>query len=134
MKRGIIPALLLALAVVLPGAALAQDSAAKAPVYDVKQEVTVQGAVTEIKDYVCPVSGTVGTHLIVKAADGTVTEAHVASAKFLPEYGIVLAVGEELEITGMKTTVAGKDALLVRIIKHGNEVYTFRDRKGRPLW
>lgn len=101
--------------------------------YDVEKEVTVKGTATEIKDYVCPVSGTVGTHIVLKTAEGNV-EAHVASAKFLPEYGIQLAVGDELEILGMKTKVAGKDALLVRRIQHGPEIFTFRDKKGRPIW
>jgi len=135
MKRAIIRSLLVVVVIGLAVAATAQQQPpAKAPAYDPSQEVTVSGTVTEMKDYVCPVSGTVGTHIYLKSGDGTVTEAHVASAKFLPEYGINLAVGYELEITGMKTKVADKDALLVRIIKHGNQIYTFRDRKGRPLW
>lgn len=116
-------------------AAVAQQAPAeKVEPYQVSKEITVKGTVSELKDYVCPVSGTVGTHIVLKTTEGTVLEAHVASAKFLPEYGIQLAAGQELEITGMKTKVAGRDALLVRTIQRGQEIFTFRDKKGRPIW
>jgi DNA/RNA endonuclease YhcR with UshA esterase domain len=130
MKRMMIPAVAL---LVFMAAVATAGQQPEAPTYDIQKEMKVKGTVTELKDYLCPVSGTVGTHIFLKTAEATI-EAHVASAKFLPEYGIKLVVGDELEITGMKTKLGDKDALLVRRIQRGNEIFSFRDKKGRPLW
>ena len=45
-----------------------------------------------------------------------------------------IAKGDQMEVTGAKSTVDGRDVLLVREIKKGSETMTFRDAKGFPMW
>ena len=45
-----------------------------------------------------------------------------------------IAKGDQLTVIGAKTTVEGRDVLLVREIKKGSETMTFRDANGFPKW
>lgn len=103
------------------------------PKYDVSHQQVFTGIVGQVKDYHCPVSGTVGTHLAVKEITETL-EVHMAPATFLKQYGIVISPGEKVQITGVKVTFDGKPAVLARSVSVRNETFTFRDEKGRPLW
>lgn len=103
------------------------------PRYDPAQEVKVTGGVLEIKNYDCPVSGTMGGHLTLQTAEGPV-EVHLAPAAFLAEYGISFAKGDKVEILGNKITFHDRPALLARKVFRAQSEYTLRDSKGTPLW
>jgi DNA/RNA endonuclease YhcR with UshA esterase domain len=103
------------------------------PKFDPANQATIKGIVDEVKDYECPISGAVGSHLTVKSGEGAV-EVHLASSSFLKEYGIVFARGDTVQVTGTKTFFDGKPALLARQIIVGDRTYSFRDDKGIPLW
>jgi DNA/RNA endonuclease YhcR with UshA esterase domain len=102
--------------------------------YDIANEVTIKGVVQEVKDFQCPASGGMGAHLVVKTDKGLVT-VHLALSKFLSEYGLNFAKGDEVQITGVKAKVGDdENAILARTIERGNQTFTFRDKKGKPLW
>ena len=103
------------------------------PRYDPTQEVRVKGEVLAVKNYDCPISGTMGGHLVLQTAEGQV-EVHLAPAAFLEEYGINLAKGDKVEILGNKVTFHDIPALLVRKVFRAQNEYTLRDAKGTPLW
>ena len=107
---------------------------ARAPKYDIGNEVTIKGVVEEVKDFQCPVSGGMGAHLVVKTDKGLVT-VHLALSKFLSDYGFNFAKGDEVVIIGAKAKVGDdENALLARKIDRGNQTFTFRDKEGKPLW
>lgn len=108
-------------------------SAPATPKYDPTTEVTVKGVVEKLKDYACPVSGGIGAHFTLKTST-EVIEVHLAPSRYLPEYGIALAKGDEVEVRGSKVIYQGSPALLARQIGRGNDIFFFRDAKGRPLW
>lgn len=101
--------------------------------YDPANQTTLQGTVQEVKDYKCPVTGTIGTHISVKN-DQLTTEVHLAPAKFLKEYEIVLKPGDEVKVVGVKITFDGKPAMLAKTVTVGKETFAFRNDKGKPLW
>ncbi len=101
--------------------------------YDTTNQVTIEGKIQEVRDYNCPVTGTVGSHITVKNAEGTI-EVHLAPAKFLKEYEIVLKAGDEVKVVGSKITYEGKPAILARTVTVGRETFAFRDDKGKPIW
>ncbi len=101
--------------------------------YDTTHQVTIEGKIQEVRDYNCPVTGTVGSHITVKNAEGT-TEVHLAPAKFLKEYEIVLKAGDEVKVVGSKITYEGKPSILAKTVTVGRETYAFRDDKGKPIW
>jgi len=112
-----------------------QEKAAPAKYpYEVSRQVTITGRIQQERDYHCPVTGTMGSHITVKEAVGEPLEVHLAPASFLKEFEINLRTGEEAKIVGVKIDFEGKPALLARTVTVDNTTYTFRDEKGRPLW
>jgi hypothetical protein len=101
--------------------------------YDLAQQRVISGTVIDVQEYQCPVSGTVGTHITVKRFGETI-EVHLAPAKFLKQYEIVINKGDSVEIQGASVTVDGKPGLLAKVVADGGVTYAFRDSKGRPLW
>ena len=105
-----------------------------APKYDVTKEVTVKGVVEEVVDRNCPVSGGMGAHLFVKLTDGSSIEIHLAPTKFVKNYELVFAKGDQVEVRGSKVNFEGKDTIFARQITRGNDAFVFRDDKGNPVW
>ncbi len=124
-------AAVLALSASAAGPKSAQANAA--PKYDFATETTITGTVQEIKTFACKLSGPNGYHLEVKTDKGVI-EVHVAASKFLTEYQFNFAVGDQVEVLGSTVQMDGKDTFLARSIKKGQVTYTFRDKKGEPLW
>ena len=134
MKAWPVILVLLALGLVLPAASLAQKpNGSGVPKYDLSQEAKFKGVVEEVKDRECPISGGMGSHLMVRI-DDKVYEVHVASTKFVKIYEVNFQKGDEIEIIGVKTTFQGVDAILPREIKRGTDDFLFRDEKGKPIW
>src|SRR6266700_5712331 len=105
----------------------AQDNATQnVPKYNLAQEQTVKGVVQEIKDYHCPISGSLGTHISIKTDSGEL-EVHLAPTKFLKDYDILLRKGADVVITGNKLEFDGKPAMVARLVKMGNNTFAFRD-------
>lgn len=113
------------------------------PQYEPSLQVTLVGTVKAVKEYQCPISGTIGTHLSVSAGDGTgLVEVHLAPASFVKEYSILVKPGDEVTIVGMKTVFAGKTAMLAKTISLNRNVdqqtyrdtFAFRDENGKPVW
>ncbi len=104
------------------------------PKYDAAAEVTLKGVVEELKDYDCPISGTVGSHIVVRTADGAAFEVHLAPAAFMKDFGIVINKGDAVEVTGAKFDMNGASGIMARQVSSAGGIYTFRNQQGRPLW
>jgi DNA/RNA endonuclease YhcR with UshA esterase domain len=135
MKAWPVIALLIALGFAGVPRSVAQTTEQKEapPKYDVANEIKIKGVVDEVKDRNCPISGTLGAHLMIKA-ENKIYEVHVAPTKFVKSYEVVFQKGDEVEIKGMKTTFQGVDAILAREIKRGNDDFVFRDPQGKAIW
>jgi hypothetical protein len=114
--------------------ALGQKPPRNTPKYDVANEATMKGVVEEVKEVQCPVSGALDGHITVKTADGKTSLVHLASPKFLKEYGISFAKGDRVEVLGTKAKVGEQEDVLARKIERGNQDFLFRDKEGKPLW
>ena len=101
--------------------------------YNIANQKVLTGTVIDVQDYVCPVTGTVGSHITVRHLGGTI-EVHLAPAKFLKQYEIIINKGSEVQVEGAMATVDGKPGLLAKIMTDGYATYAFRDAKGKPLW
>jgi DNA/RNA endonuclease YhcR with UshA esterase domain len=104
------------------------------PKYDKSAEAVFKGTVDEVKDRECPVSGGMGSHLILKLADGGPIEVHLALTKFVNRYELVFHKGDLLEVKGVKVKFEGVDTIIARKIKRGQDEYLLRDNDGKPLW
>lgn len=128
MKRLILALLVLAVAPVI-----AQTKANGAPKYDAATEVSITGTVTELKDFNCPISGTMGSHAELQQADGTTIEVHLAPVKFMKEYGVDVTAGA-VTVVGSKVMFNGAPTIMARTLTQKGNVYQFRDEKGKPFW
>jgi DNA polymerase III alpha subunit len=111
---------------------MAQKNAAEAPKYDVAKEVTIKGAVEEIKEVPNP-KGQIGIYLMVKSGS-EILEVRLCPNSFLKEFELVFKKGDQLTITGSKVRVDEKDVILAREIELGNSRITLRDKEGVPVW
>ncbi len=120
------------LGVLLVGRPVAQKTP-KVP-YDPATETKISGTIEEVKEFQCPVSGTMGYHIALRTGDGVVM-VHVASSKFMKEYEIVFDKGQHIDVIGSKMRLEnGEEAVLAREIVRGQSTFAFRDRQGKPLW
>lgn len=135
MKIGAIGILILAVATIVTPAFGAQAAAgAGVPKYNPATEGVFKGTVDEVRDRQCAMSGGIGTHIVLKLADGTTIEVHVAPAKFAKEYELVFNKGDQVEVTGSKVNFEGVATIFAREVKRGNDDFMFRDKEGNPVW
>jgi DNA/RNA endonuclease YhcR with UshA esterase domain len=134
MKRWQIWLLVFAVILAALPAVFAQASSTVVPKYDKASEAVFKGTIIEIHDRQCPVSGGIGSHIVVKLNDGSTTEVHLSSTKFVKQYELVFRPGDAVEITGVKVRFQDTDAIFARKIKRGTDEFLFRDNDGKPLW
>lgn len=101
--------------------------------YAQANEQTLRGWVVETRDFHCPVSGTMGSHITVKNETSTV-EVHLAPAQFMKQYEINIRKGDNVTVVGSKISFEGKTALIAKSVAVGRETYNFRNQVGKPLW
>ena len=127
--------LALLIAVSMSGLGLAQKSSNEpVPKYDKSTEAVFKGTVDDVRDRNCPVTGGMGSHLMLKQLDGSTIEVHLALTKFVNQYELVFHKGDALEVTGVKVKFEGVDTIFARKIKRGEDEFLFRDGDGKPLW
>jgi len=109
------------------------NSTPKLPKYNPAAEAMYKGTIVDLRDRECPVSGGVGSHIIM-GLDGKQIEVHLATVAFTKMIEMNLKKGDEIEVTGWKTDFEGVQTIFAREVRHGNEVYVFRAKDGTPAW
>ncbi len=104
------------------------------PKYDRAAEATFKGTVEDIKDRQCPVSGGMGSHLILRLSTGNTIEVHLATTKFVKTYDLVFNKGDVVTVVGMKVQFEGVETVFAREVMRGNATFVFRDKDGTPIW
>src|SRR5579864_4152540 len=104
------------------------------PKYDPAVEVTFKGTVEEVRDRQCPVSGGMGSHLILRLSPSQTIEVHLASSKFVKTYDLVFSKGDAVTVVGTKVQFEGVETIFAREITRGSETFVFRDKDGKPIW
>jgi hypothetical protein len=101
--------------------------------YLASNEITTTGTVEEVQEFFCPVTEDRGTHVMLKTDTGRML-VHVSIARFMREHQLAIQKGDRLQVRGAKIHFHGKEGLIAREIVRGDEVFTFRDSAGKPLW
>jgi hypothetical protein len=104
------------------------------PKYDPAAEATFKGTVEEVRDRQCPVSGGMGSHLILRLSAGKTIEVHLATTKFVKTYDLVFNKGDVVTVVGSKVEFEGVETIFAREITRGSETFVFRDKDGKPIW
>jgi hypothetical protein len=130
----ILVAAALLLAIVPAASGQKSEPRVAVPKYDPAIEATFKGTIIETRDRECPVSGGMGSHVILKLADGETIEVHLAATKFVKSYGLVLNKGDQVDVVGTKVHFEGTDTIFAREVTRGTETFAFRDKNGMPIW
>jgi hypothetical protein len=105
----------------------------RVPVYSASNEQTVQGVVQNVQEFYCPISGDVGTHLLVKTDHGTF-QVHIAPSRFLRDKKLNFSKGDQIEVVGSRIINKGHEALIARTVIRGEQTVAFRETNGQPMW
>jgi hypothetical protein len=106
----------------------------RVPKYDPAAETTFNGIVEEVKDRQCPVSGGMGSHLILRLSPSKTIEVHLATTKFVKTYDLVFNKGDVVTVVGTKVQFEGVETIFAREVTRGEATFTFRDKDGTPVW
>lgn len=104
------------------------------PKYNPAAEAVYKGVITDVRDRQCPVSGGLGSHIIMKLETGTTIEVHLATTEFTKMIQMNLRKGVSIEVTGWKTEFEGVETIFAREVKFGDDTYVFRAKDGMPAW
>jgi DNA/RNA endonuclease YhcR with UshA esterase domain len=74
-----------------------------------------------------------GSHIILQLGSGTI-EVHLATTEFTKMAELNLRKGDQIEVTGWKTEFEGVQTIFAREVRHGQDVFVFRDKSGVPVW
>jgi hypothetical protein len=99
--------------------------------YDAGKEVTLNGTVSSVLAKAAP--GMIpGSHLLLETPSGAV-DASLGRFGLRGNGAVAVAVGQQVEVTGVMKTVKDKPLFLARTVKVGGEVYTVRNEHGLAL-
>jgi hypothetical protein len=104
------------------------------PKYDPTAEAAFKGTVEEVKDRQCPMSGGLGSHLILRLSPNQTIEVHLATTKFVKNYDLVFNKGDAVTVIGAKVQFEGVETIFAREVTRGTETFTFRAKNGTPVW
>ncbi len=104
------------------------------PRYNPAAEAVYRGTVADVRDRECPVSGGVGSHIIMKLETGNTIEVHLATTEFTRMIEMNIHKGDSIEVTGWKTEFEGVQTIFAREVRSGNDAYVFRAKDGLPAW
>lgn len=103
------------------------------PKYNPAAEAVYKGTVADVRNRECPVSGGMGSHIILQMGSSTI-EVHLATTEFTKMAELNLRKGDQIEVTGWKTEFEGVQTIFAREVRHEQDVYVFRDKAGIPVW
>jgi hypothetical protein len=104
------------------------------PKYDPTAEAVFKGTVEEVKDRQCPMSGGLGSHLILRLSPNKTIEVHLATAKFVKNYELVFNKGDVVTVVGVNVQFEGVETIFAREVTRGTNTFTFRAKDGTPVW
>jgi hypothetical protein len=112
--------------------ALSRAQAAKAPEYDPKAEVTIQGVVEDFHESKQR-GDHPGLHLILRLeAEPEPVEVHACPLRFLSDLDFAVAKGDTIKIVGSRP--GGTGVVVAREITKGQTSLTLREKNGTPVW
>jgi hypothetical protein len=107
-------------------------AASDTPRYDVRAEHVIKAKIAGIKTHESVV-GYQDMHVVLSTTVGDL-EVHLGPASYLAKRGIDLKAGDEVVVTGCKTTWEDQPVIVARHIKAGNHSLTLRSTTGKPAW
>ena len=99
--------------------------------YDLLAEVTVAGTISSVET--ADKDGVLELIVVINAVDGEL-KIHVGPVAFVAANNAVFWVGDEITVTGSRTTLHQEAWILAREIAKSGRTLTLRSLSGAPLW
>jgi hypothetical protein len=113
--------------------AAAQPARPAAGAYDPQTEQTYGGVIAGVVS-VAAADGTVGVHLNLKTATGTIVKVQVAPAMFIGMNNFSFFAEDLILVKGALVNHDGEVTVWAREISKGGHTLTLRDADGTPRW
>ena len=123
---------LLILGVVATTAA-AQPSGTAPGQYDPNIEGSYSGIVTSVMSVTGP-DGTVGVHLNLKTATGTIVKVQIGPAMFIGMNNFSFLADDLILVTGAEVSHDGEEAVWARQVSKNGQTLVLRSADGTPRW
>ena len=133
MRSEVAFVLFLAGSVILCATPPEETACAEQPRYDPATEISLLGTITDVREVPCssPLSG---IHLTVKS-QAQVFDVHLGPARFIQQFEIRFAKGDEVRVTGSKVKTAnGVHVVLAREVRKEQATLSCRRANGEPNW
>ena len=101
--------------------------------YDPAAETTYAGVVTSVISVASP-DGTIGVHLNLKTATGSVVKIQIGPAVFIGMNNFSFLVDDLILVTGAGVSHAGEQAVWARQVSKGGHTLVLRSADGTPRW
>ncbi len=101
--------------------------------YDPAKTETLAGEVVKVDQSVPMRRMSKGIILIVKSDKETVA-VHLGPSWYIERLDTKINAGDKVEIKGVRTSFAGKPAVIAAEVKKGDAVLVLRDANGVPVW
>jgi hypothetical protein len=101
--------------------------------YDPAAVETLTGEVAEIKELTSRSGSRAGVALTLNTG-GRKLMVHLGRRSYIDGQALKLAIGDNVEISGVKTVNRGEEIFIAGAVKKGGAVLKLRDESGRPLW
>lgn len=101
--------------------------------YNPATQETIAGEVVGLEKTVPMRRMNEGLAAVVKTEKETVT-VHLGPTWYLERLDEKIGKGDQVEVKGVRTTLAGKAVILAAEVKKGDKVLVLRDASGVPVW
>ena len=99
--------------------------------YDIAQETTLTGTVTDV--FTKPAPGMLpGSHLILTTASSSV-DISLGVFAFVGKGSLSVTGGQQIEVTGIMKTLQGRPVFLARLLKVRDNTFAIRNVHGLPV-
>jgi len=107
--------------------------AAGAGTYNAAAETTLTGTIDDVTT-MRPAGGAMGGIHVTLNTPAGVTDVHIGPTWYVASKNVEFAKGDALTVVGSSATLGGKNVIIAREVKRGDQVLILRDAKGVPLW
>jgi DNA/RNA endonuclease YhcR with UshA esterase domain len=98
--------------------------------YDITQEVTITGTVTNVvKAPTREMKMAGGSHILLETKSGTI-DASLGRYALRGEGALAVKAGDRVQITGVMKTVKDKPVLVTRLVNANGHVFALRNKNG----
>ena len=99
--------------------------------YDISQELTLSGTVSNVLAKPAP-EMIVGAHLLLTTVSGPV-DISLGTLALQGKGALGVTAGQQIQVTGIMKIFKGKQVFLARTVKVDDEVYPIRNQHGVPI-